>query len=128
MDKKKFLVNMIIGLVIAAVVFFLYWGDDRAILHRFCDGCFVAGVVLMGMGGLKVARTAGTFDIMSYGIAEAVHMTLPWLRTEKKDADFAAYKERKREERKPSGDLLAAGGIYLALAAIFLVLYLLFAS
>ena len=123
MDKKKFLVNIIVGLVMAVVVFFLYWEEERTILHRLCDGSFVAGVMLLGVGGLKFVRNTGSLDIMGYGITEAVHMTLPWLRIEKKDVDFAAYKERKRDERKTSSDLLAAGAVYLVLAIIFLIIY-----
>ena len=114
---------MIVGLVMAVGVFFLYWEEDRTILHRLCDGCFVAGVMLLGVGGLKFVRNTGSLDIMGYGITEAVHMTLPWLRIEKKDVDFAAYKERKRDERKTSSDLLAAGAVYLVLAIIFLIIY-----
>lgn len=123
MDKKRFLVNTIVGLVMAVFVFFLYWEEERSILHRLCDACFVPSIMLMGVGFLKLARNAGTFDMMGYGIGEAVHMMMPWLRSEKKDVDFVAYKERKKGVRKSSVDLLAAGGIYLVLSIVFLILY-----
>lgn len=121
--KKKVIINLVMGFVMAVGVFFLYWEDERSLLHRLCDGCFVSGVLLLGMGGLKWARNAGTFDMMSYGISSALHMTFPWIEQERKDADFVAYKERKKEERKPAGDLLIAGAVYLVLAVIFLILY-----
>lgn len=121
--KKKVIINLVVGLVMAVVVFFLNWETDRTLFHRLCDSCFVAGVMLMGVGGLKWARNAGTFDMMAYGISAALDMALPWLKREQKDVDFAAYKERKQEERKPAGDLLIAGAVYLALAVIFLILY-----
>ena len=115
---------MITGLVLSVVLFFVTANTERTILHRLCDACFVSGIVLLGSGGLKLARNAGTFDMMGYGIGEAFYMFMPWVRGEKKDVDFAAYKERKKTERKSSLDLLAAGGIYMALATVFLILYL----
>lgn len=121
--KKNIIINLIMGLVLAIGVFFLYWGEDRTVFHRLCDGFFTAGVLLLGMGGLKWARNAGTFDIMAYGISSAFHMTFPWLKSEQKDADFVAYKERKREERKPAADLVIAGAVYMALAIVCLVIY-----
>lgn len=121
--KKKVIINLVVGLVMAVVVFFLNWETDRTLFHRLCDSCFVAGVMLMGVGGLKWARNAGAFDMMSYGLSSALDMTFPWIKREHKDADFVAYKERKQEERKPASDLLIAGAVYLALAVIFLILY-----
>lgn len=120
---KRVLVTLVFGLVIAVAVIGGRWNPEGNILHQLCDGFFVAGVLLLGMGGLKVARNAGTFDMMVYGMDAALRITLPWVMKEKKDADFVAYKERKQEERKPAYDLLIAGGIHMALAMIFLVLY-----
>jgi len=124
MDKKKFFANLITGFVIAIAVCFIGWASERSLIHKLCDGCFVAAVVLLGVGGLKFARNAGTFDIMAYGLSSALHMMLPWLQGEKKDADFAAYKERVRETRKPARDLLLPGVIYLGLAMVFLFIYM----
>ena len=123
MLKKNVIVNLIVGLVLAVAVFFVDWGVEKTLFHKLCDSCFVAGVVLAGMGGLKFARNAGTFDIMAYGIGSAFMMTFPWIKTERKDADFVAYKERKKAERKPSGDLLIAGAVYLVLAFSWLGIY-----
>lgn len=123
MLKKSVIMNLVVGLLIAVPVALLDWGMEKVLLHRLCDGFFVAAVVLLGVGGLKVARNAGTFDMMSYGLGAAFKMTFPWIKMEKKDADFVAYKERKREERKPAADLLIAGAIYLVLALIFLAIY-----
>ena len=121
--RKKILINLGLGLVAAVAVFFFRRDRGFPLIHLLCDCCFTAGVLLLGLGGLKVARNAGTFDIAIYGVDSALRITLPWVMKEKKDADFVAYKERKMEERKPAGDLLIAGAIYMALALIFLVIY-----
>ena len=121
--RKKILINLIIGLVVAVAVFIFRRDREFPLIHLLCDCCFTAGVLLLGMGGLKLARNAGTFDIAIYGIDSALRITLPWVMKEKKDEDFVAYKERKLEERKPAGDMLIAGGIYMALALILLVIY-----
>lgn len=123
MLKKNVIVNLIAGLLLAVAVFLVDWGIEKTFLHKLCDSCFVPGVMLLGLGGLKWARNAGTFDIMAYGIGSAFYMTFPWIKQERKDADFVAYKERKREERKPASDLLIAGTIYMALAFICFGIY-----
>lgn len=122
-NRKKILINLNIGLVVAVAVFFFRRDSGFPVIHQLCDCCFVAGVLLLGMGGLQVARNAGTFDIMVYGLDSALRMTFPWIMKEKKDADFVAYKERKQEERKPATELLIAGGIYMALAVLLLIIY-----
>ena len=121
--RKRILVNLVFGLMIAVMVIVWRWDPEVNLLHQLCNGFFVPGVLLLGSGGLKVARNAGTFDMMVYGMDSALRITLPWIMKEKKDADFVAYKERKQEERKPAKDLLIAGAIHMALAMILLVLY-----
>lgn len=121
--RKKILINLIIGLVIAIIVFFIRFDKGFPLIHQLCDCCFVPGVMLLGMGGLKFARNAGTFDMVVYGVDSALRMTLPWIMKEKKDVDFVAYKDRKKEERKPATELLIAGSLYMGLAMILLVIY-----
>lgn len=121
--RKKILIDLNFGLVIAAIVFFFRRDNGFPLVHQLCDCCFVAGVLLLGMGGLKVARNAGTFDMMAYGLDSALRISLPWITKEKKDADFVAYKERKKEERKPATEMLIAGSVYMALAVILLIIY-----
>ncbi len=120
---KRILVTFVFGLIVAVAVISWRWNPEVNLFHQLCNGFFVSGVMLLGTGGLKVARNAGTFDMMVYGMDSALRVTLPWVLKEKKDADFVAYKERKQEERKPADDLLIAGAIHMALAMILLVLY-----
>lgn len=120
---KRILVTFVLGLFIAIAVIGWRWNPDVNLFHQLCNGFFVPGVLLLGSGGLKVARNAGTFDMMVYGMDAALRITLPWVMKEKKDADFVAYKDRKQEERKPAYDLLIAGAMHMALAMILLVVY-----
>ena len=121
--RKRILVTFVFGLMIAVAVIAWRWNPEVNIFHQLCNGFFVAGVLILGSGCLKVARNAGTFDMMVYGIDSALRITLPWVMKEKKDTDFVAYKERKQEERKPAYDLLIADAFHMGLALILLLLY-----
>ena len=123
-SRKRFLINLLLGFCVAMTVITVKWDAESLLSHKLCDGSFVAAVMLMGFGGLKFARNGGTFDIMAWGIGSAVRMTFPWLLNERKDADFAAYKERKKDTRQSAKPELLSGLVYLALCLIFLVIYL----
>lgn len=126
--RKKILIDFVIGLLVTAGVIALNWSKAYSLPHMLCDGFFVAGVLLMGFGGLKAIRNTGSFDIMSYGLKSALQMNLPWLKVnsplERKEEDFVAYKERKREERKPATDFLLTGSVFVGLSILCLAIYL----
>ena len=121
--RKKLLAQLIAGLVIAVLVVVFRWDAEKGIIHQLCDGCFVAGVMLLCTGGLKFARNAGTFDMMSYGMGTVLRATFPWMMKEKKDVDFVAFQERKRESRKPAKPEVLAGIAYLSISFVLLALY-----
>lgn len=128
--RKRFLVDLIFGLVIAGAVVVINAGRGHAVTRLLCDGCFVAGVLLLGTGGLKFFRNEGMFDIFAYSIKSVFQVHYPFAKMhshleEKKPEGYAEYKERKREKRKSPGDLLWAGLVYMALAAVFFAVYLL---
>ena len=122
--RKRFLVDLVCGIVIAGVVIAINFGRGHGVLRLLCDGCFVAGVLLLGTGGLKFFRNEGMFDIFSYSIKSVFQIHYPFAKMnspleEKKKEDYATYKERKREKRKSPADLLWAGLIFMALAVVF---------
>ena len=128
--RKRFLINLAFGAVITVVVMLITARRDFGFIHLLCDGCFVAAVLLLGTGGLKFVRNEGVFDIFSYSIKSVFDVHYPFSKMhspleEKRKEDYATYKERKKEQRKPAADLLWAGLVYLALAAVFFVVYLL---
>ena len=119
---KKWITSLVTGFVIAVLVIVVNWKLDQPFIQRLCDGAFVSGILLLGMGGLKFVRNQGFFDIASYGISYSIHMAIPSLGP-LKDEDLLSYKERKKEERKPAGDIVMAGCVYLIVAVILLVIY-----
>ena len=119
---REFLILLAIGAAIAAAVFALNLSRDYGALRSLCDGLFVAAVLLLGVGGIKTARNKGTFDVAGFGLRHVVDMSVPVLRREEKE-DLQQYRERKALERKSSAGLLLAGGVYLAMSVIVLVIY-----
>lgn len=121
-QQKNLIASLVTGLVIAILVIVINWSLEQPFIQRLCDGTFVSGVLLLGMGGLKFVRNQGFFDIASYGISYTIHMAIPSMGP-MEDEDLIAYKERKREQRKPARDIVLAGCVYLVLAGILLVIY-----
>ena len=122
-DKiRELLIYLAIGAVITAAVFALNLSQEYGALRSLCNGLFVAAVLLLGVGGIKAARNKGTFDVAGFGLRSAVDVALPALRREGKE-DLQQYRERKALERKSSVGLLLAGGLYLVLSVIALVIY-----
>ena len=119
---RELLIHLAAGAAVTAAVFALNLSREYGALRSLCDGLFVAAVLLLGAGGIKAARNKGTFDVAGFGLRYVVDMTIPAFRREEKE-DLQQYRERKALERKSSAGLLLAGGAYLAMSAIALVVY-----
>lgn len=114
--------SLLLGAVIAVLVFILGRSRDQSVLRCICDATFVPAVFLLGIGGIKGLRNKGAFDIIGYGVKSTVETFIPALKRDQKE-DIYAYQERKETERKPAFGLLAAGAIYLAASLAALVVY-----
>ena len=122
-DKvRELLIYLAIGAAISMAVLALNLSREYGMLRSLCDGFFTAAVLLLGIGGIKAARNKGAFDVSGFGLRHVVDMAVPAFRREEKE-DLQQYRERKALERKSSAGLLLAGGVYLALAVIALVVY-----
>ena len=119
---KAFLVNLSSGAVVAALVYWLNTGRGYPLFHSLCNGFFVSAVMLLGVGGLKAVRNKGTFDVAGFGFSSAVKLAFPFL-GDNKEEDIHEYRERKAQERKGAGGLLAAGTVYMVLSVLTLCLY-----
>ena len=119
---REFLILLAVGAAIAAAVFALNLSREYGVLRSLCDGLFVAAVFLLGIGCIKAVRNKGGFDVAGYGLRSVVDMAIPVLRRAEKE-DMQQYRERKALERKSSASLLLAGGVYLVLSVIALVIY-----
>lgn len=127
--RKSLIADLIVGALIAVAVIAMNWNSGYPLSQRLCDGFFVAGVVLVGLGGIKFARNKGTFDVAGYGLKTALHAALPFLgsRTNQnnREEDFMDYRERKEKARKPAAAELWAGLVYMVLAVAMLAVYML---
>lgn len=128
--KKRLL---LIG-VTTAVGILIAWGAASArglkpgvgtvmALRYWSDGCFVAAILIGGVGALTWISTTGLFDIFSYGISAAIRMFIPFGR--KKDImPFYDYKTYRAEKRQPAlFELLAVGIFFLLVSGLLLALY-----
>ena len=87
------------------------------------DGCFVTGMLLLGVGVLTWVNGSGFFDIFGYGVRSIPMLFTPF-KGPKRYASFYDYKKAKAERRgNPLYFLLVSGAVFLLLAAIGLFAY-----
>ena len=128
-DKlKQVSIWLVVGLLSTAGVAYLDWSRGYGWSHMICDGFFVTAVLLLGMGGLKFARNQGIFDMMTYSISNVFQIHFPFSKMDSplnaRQEDFVDYKERKKAERKPAGDMVWAGLVYLVLSIVMIFVYM----
>ena len=127
LKRRSFRIALGVGAAIAIAVALLNRGGDALPLRLACDGCFVAGILVGGVGCLMLAGNEGVFDIFGFGIS--LVLNLHWsgifhMSEERRKESYADYKERKRSNPSAPGGVLLAGGVYLLLAGILLIIYL----
>jgi len=125
LKRKSFLIALASGAVIVLAVAFLNRGRGDGLLRLLCDGCFVAGILVGGAGCLVLAGNEGIFDVFGYGISFVLNVH--WsgifhMSEERRKETYADYKARKRANPSAPGGLLLAGGLYLVLAAVMLII------
>jgi hypothetical protein len=126
LKRKSFWVALAVGAFIAAAVALLQRNSGSTGLRLACDGCFVAGILVGGAGCLMLAAGEGMFDVFGYGISFVLNLHWSGIfhkPEELRRESYADYKVRKSASRSSPGGVLLAGGIYLLLAAILLVIY-----
>ena len=92
---KSYWIRFVIGATMALGLYFAYLGikNGWAMIAYQCDACFIAGVVVFGVGLLSIVYNMGGFDIFTY---------LPGRRKQMNGIkeDMYTYSKRKKEERK----------------------------
>lgn len=100
-----------------------FFAQDLAGKYRIlCDAFTVPGVLALLSGALIAVTNRGALDGITYATTHAFMTLFPGgrLRTEK----YYDYVQRKREKRiKSYGFLFVVGGIWMALALIFMILF-----
>lgn len=129
-----FLIDCIIGLAIAGAIFgFSVLVNDvritsfKKVASLLTDSCFITGMFFLGVGFIGFAAGEGTFDSLGFAV-ESIFVVRNWSPKRKfsERETFADYKDRKQEERKgkkKSYNIFIVGGIFIFIAAIFLIIY-----
>ena len=115
----RMLIALIVGIIITIVYLIAYQNAEKTnTWNQLCyyrDGTFIAGMVLVCIGGLTVVGQFGIFDIFSYYPG----------RKKKEDGhkeNYGEYVERKRMERSHSNlfflSYFIIGSIYLIFSIV----------
>ena len=120
-------VTMAIGALIAwgaAAARGLKPGIGKMMAFRYwSDGCFVAAILIGGLGALTWISTTGIFDVFRYGFSSVITLFTPF-RKPKDQMSFFDYKTYRAEKRKPARfELLAVGLFYFLLSVLLLAVY-----
>lgn len=122
----KFLIFLVIGLVLALGVAFnrgLAGAEDTAgALIALCDGFFVAGALLFGIGALQWTYNGGVMDGLTFTFKTAVARIRKHYEEDKKS--FADYRAEREEKSVSPKWMLLAGLAHLAAAAALLMAYM----
>ncbi len=126
LKRRSFWAALGVGAAVALAVVLMNRASGSSALRLACDGCFAAGVLVGGVGCLMLAGNEGVFDIFGFGVS--LVLNLHWggifhMSEERRRESYADYKARKRANPSAPGGLLLAGGIYLLLAGILLLIY-----
>jgi len=124
---RKYLIASAIGIAIGIGVFAVKGGFDATerieVLYAFCDAFFVPGILLLGFGALLFCADDGLFDMMNYGVMLCVNLVRKEEKRRAFPKTFHDYRQMKQEGRNGGfGYLLIIGGVFIALAILFLVI------
>ena len=113
---------LLLAVLFAQIRGFSFSQTLAANLAALCDGFFVSGMLVAGLGAMIWVSTTGFFDILSYGFKN-LSVLVPF-HHRRKYKHFYEYKAEQAAKRsKPQFFLLVIGLIMVLIAAIFLYFY-----
>ena len=130
--KKKLLLTYLItslaliSLVVACLFYEKAFSAETLedAMIRICNSFTIPGIVFAGVGALSYLSSIGAYDGISYSFTNFALHNLWFTKQPKKYKSFYEYKQAKDEKgRRWFPNLLIVGGASLALAVIFLVIY-----
>lgn len=86
-----------------------------------CDGFFVAGMMMTGIGVLTLIASTGFFDIFAYGMVTLLSHFIPRMGGGQKYYDYKMAREEGR--KRPLRNMLYVGLVCIGLSLLFLWLY-----
>lgn len=99
---KSFLISLLVGVLLCAMVIFINRDQGYGLLRQLCDGCFVAAVLLLGAGVLRYVTNQGAFDVLGYGLQSVFHLHVPGasIGNARDQETMETYRARKAKKRK----------------------------
>ena len=130
---KKFLIRFLVALTVGGALALLYLlareffagvyeGKDR--FRYLADAFTIPGVTLLLSGVLVWCTRQGAFDGVTFSVGLFFRTIFqPNTLTRQKYPDYVAEKREKRKEKPGYAYLYCAGGLYLVVAIVFLLLF-----
>ena len=120
---KKYVIQLVVGLLLATGIFFLRMPQMEAgtagTIMAVSDGFAVTGLLYIGFGVLFYASGSGFFDFINYAFQRGVSLIVP--RFDKGIDNYYEYKVKKQEERKlfSMKSTVILGLVFLVISAVF---------
>ncbi len=122
----KYLITFVLGSLVVLVVLFskdtFYQTQTSTVFRDLSDAFFVSGVIMAGLGLLVFASNGGAFDMLSFGVMRFFSLFKRDL-TKVKYRTFYDYRKAQQEKKRGFAFILIEGCVFLAVAALFLILY-----
>ncbi len=119
------LVGLLLGVVVLMTEDISSAETTSDLLRILTDAFTVPGVLLMGAAGLVFASERGAFDVLGYGLHNAVGRFVPGASNLGREESFYDYLERKRDEKSKKGPSLVPCLFFTGLAFFLVSLVLL---
>ena len=128
-ESRSSLIKYAVSVMFGGVLVWLYLAlrDFQAaeLMEKYrmlSDAFLIPGILLVMAGFLISVTNQGALDGISYATGRAFRKLIPGM--DRVDEKYYDYVERKRQKRvKGYGFLFVVGGVFLAIAVIFMVLF-----
>lgn len=120
-----YIITAAVGLVIFITIICakkVWEGNAQQVMATLSDACFVPGVLLAGAGLIVFASNGGAFDMLSYAAIRFFDLFKKDCRNNKYK-DYYEYRQAKKEKKRGMAFMLIVGVVFIAVAAIFLIVY-----
>ena len=126
-NRKDLILSITIGLMIVLISFTLSAERGFTLVHRLSDGCFTAGVLLCGIGGIFFCANKGAFNLLGFSASRALKVITGFGKDPAEDEHDAYYNycvAQSEKGEKPFAHLLIGGAMFIVAAVVFLIIYL----
>lgn len=125
-NGKKFLIDSVIGLVIAVVIWIVedlvHAASAADVFRILSDGFFVAGIAYLAMGGLTWTKNGGVMDGLGFTFKTAFARVRSDFDTAR--MTFGEYRESREKKASSPKPALLAGLMHTGIALVLFLVYL----